>query len=78
MELQDHKDIVRDLSFSANGSLLFASCSMDGTVKLWDLADDGNMKKTLKSYSRHLHSCKWSPDSKKIAAVGSNKLVGCK
>lgn len=76
IELLDHKDVVRGISFAQDGSLLMASAARDGTVKLWDLKDDGNMYCTLRTGAKWNNSCKWSHNCKYLAAVGSNKMVG--
>lgn len=74
MELLDHKGIVRNLSFTVDGSLKLVSCSNDCTIKFWDLHDDGNMYKTLRFETNSMvFSCKWSPNCKQVAAVGMNK-----
>lgn len=75
IELLDHKDVVRGISFAQDGSLLMASAARDGTVKLWDLKDDGNMYCTLRTGAKWNNSCKWSHDCKYLAAVGSNKMA---
>ena len=52
-----------------------ASVSRDGTLKLWDLQDDGNMRKTLKGTSKWIYSCAWSPDATMICTVGDSRSV---
>lgn len=37
----DHTDIVRDLTFAPDGSLMLVSASRDKTLRVWDLKDDG-------------------------------------
>ncbi|XP_074640892.1 WD repeat and SOCS box-containing protein 1-like [Tubulanus polymorphus] len=74
-ELLDHKDVVRDLKFSPDGLLQLVSASRDGTVKVWDIVDDGNMKKTLRGNAKWVYSCVWSPDAKRLACVGNQKSV---
>lgn len=69
-ELIDHKSVVRDLRFAPDGSLILASASRDGTVKLWDLNDDGNMYKTLRSNCEWIYNIAWSPDTKMLVTVG--------
>ena len=76
LELLDHRGRVRGLSFSPDGSFQLVSASNDCTLKFWDLNLDGNMYKTLKfDKSSWVFDCKWSPNGKQIAAVGSNKHV---
>lgn len=79
MELMDHREIVKDLKFSPIDSLILLSASVDCTLKLWNLNDDGNMFKTLNE-NQNLHNssimcCDWSPDGKFVATGGNHKLV---
>jgi WD repeat/SOCS box-containing protein 1 len=69
----DHKDLVRDLKFTKDGSLLLASVSRDETIKLWNMYDDGNMYKTLKGHTGYVYACDWSPSSSLLCSVGSNR-----
>lgn len=41
LNLMDHTDIVRDLTFAPDGSLMLVSASTDKTLRVWDLKDDG-------------------------------------
>uniref|UniRef100_A0A671KWJ3 WD repeat and SOCS box-containing protein 1 n=1 Tax=Sinocyclocheilus anshuiensis TaxID=1608454 RepID=A0A671KWJ3_9TELE len=41
LNLMDHTDIVRDLTFAPDGSLVLVSASRDKTLRIWDLKDDG-------------------------------------
>lgn len=75
MELVDHKDVVRDLAFAPDHSLRLVSASRDMTLKVWELRNDGNMVKTLKGHTKWVFACKWSPDAKYVASVGSGKKV---
>ncbi|XP_013399182.1 WD repeat and SOCS box-containing protein 1 isoform X2 [Lingula anatina] len=74
-ELYDHKTVVRGLHFAPDGSLRLASASRDGTIKLWDMYDDGNMYKTLRPGCEWMYAARWSPDCQKIAGVGSARTV---
>lgn len=74
MDLLDHKNIVRGLDFSSDGSLKLVSCSNDCTIKFWDLLNDGNMFKTVRFDSNTMvFDCKWSPNNQQMAAVGMIK-----
>jgi len=83
LELIDHTDQVTKLSFAPDQSLTMASCSWDGTLKFWDLSDDGNMYKSFKvgdftdqrGITYKLSSLAWSPDAKRVAVVGTFKSV---
>lgn len=41
LNLMDHTNIVRDLTFAPDGSLMLVSASIDKTLRVWDLKDDG-------------------------------------
>uniref|UniRef100_A0A8D0L2Y0 Uncharacterized protein n=1 Tax=Sphenodon punctatus TaxID=8508 RepID=A0A8D0L2Y0_SPHPU len=42
--LSGHLDVVRDLSFAPNGSLILVSASRDKTLRVWDLSKDGRRR----------------------------------
>ncbi|XP_070573263.1 WD repeat and SOCS box-containing protein 1-like isoform X2 [Ptychodera flava] len=73
--LIDHKEVIRDLSFAPDGSLMLVSASRDKTLKVWDLNDDGNMAITLKGHPKWVFGCCFSPDTKLLVSVGSNKSI---
>lgn len=56
-------------SISSLGEL-FASCSDDRTVKIWN-PDNGECIKTLTEHTREVYTLKWSPESPMILATGS-------
>lgn len=43
LNLMDHTEVVRDLTFAPDGSLILVSASRDKTLRVWDLKDDGNV-----------------------------------
>lgn len=43
LDLADHIEVVRDLTFAPGGSLLLLSASRDNILRVWDLKGDGNM-----------------------------------
>ncbi len=71
--LFDHSECVRDLKFTKDGSLQLVSASRDGTIKLWNMYDDGNMYKTLKGHIGPVLTCDWSPTDNMICTGGSNR-----
>jgi len=75
LELMDHKEAVRDLAFAPDGSLRLATASLDHTLKVWDLRDDGNMFKTLKGHKNEVYWCCWSPNGRLMASAGVGKSV---
>jgi WD repeat and SOCS box-containing protein 1 len=73
--LCDHRDAIRDLKFTNEGSFQLASASKDCTIKLWDMFDDGNMYRTLSQHSSCVNSCDWSPSAPLLCSVGTNREV---
>ncbi|KAI1903668.1 hypothetical protein AGOR_G00029570 [Albula goreensis] len=75
LNLLDHTDVVRHLTFAPDGSLVLVSASRDRTLRVWDLKDDGNMVKALKGHPKAVHCCAFSPDSSVLCSVGAGKAV---
>ena len=79
-ELCDHAAQIVALNFAPDGSMRLASASRDGSVKLWDLEDGGNLVRTLRAPpgwgpAGGLNDCCWAPDARTLAAVGEFKSV---
>ncbi|XP_010592505.1 WD repeat and SOCS box-containing protein 1 isoform X2 [Loxodonta africana] len=75
LNLVDHTEVVRDLTFAPDGSLILVSASRDKTLRVWDLKDDGNMMKVLRGHQNWVYSCAFSPDSSVLCSVGASKAV---
>ncbi|OBS68610.1 hypothetical protein A6R68_02843 [Neotoma lepida] len=75
LNLVDHIEVVRDLTFAPDGSLILVSASRDKTLRVWDLKDDGNMMKVLRGHQNWVYSCAFSPDSSMLCSVGASKAV---
>ncbi|XP_069470712.1 WD repeat and SOCS box-containing protein 1 [Ambystoma mexicanum] len=75
LNLMDHTEIVRDLTFAPDGSLILVSASRDKTLRVWDLKDDGNMMKVLRGHQNWVFCCAFSPDSTILCSVGAGKAV---
>ncbi|ETE69779.1 WD repeat and SOCS box-containing protein 1 [Ophiophagus hannah] len=75
LNLMDHTEVVRHLTFAPDGSLVLVSASRDKTLRVWDLKDDGNMMKVLRGHPNWVYSCAFSPDSSILCSVGTNKTV---
>uniref|UniRef100_UPI003AAC3395 WD repeat and SOCS box-containing protein 1 isoform X2 n=1 Tax=Centroberyx gerrardi TaxID=166262 RepID=UPI003AAC3395 len=75
LNLMDHTDIVRDLTFAPDGSLMLVSASRDKTLRVWDLKDDGNMVKVLRGHQNWVYCSSFSPDSSILCSVGAGKAV---
>ncbi|XP_070762257.1 WD repeat and SOCS box-containing protein 1 isoform X3 [Enoplosus armatus] len=75
LNLMDHTDVVRDLTFAPDGSLMLVSASRDKTLRVWDLKDDGNMVKVLRGHQNWVYCSAFSPDSSMLCSVGASKAV---
>ncbi|XP_074016534.1 WD repeat and SOCS box-containing protein 1 isoform X2 [Numenius arquata] len=75
LNLMDHTEVVRDLTFAPDGSLILVSASRDKTLRVWDLKDDGNMMKVLRGHQNWVYGCAFSPDSSLLCSVGASKAV---
>ena len=75
VDLIDHRDVIRDVKFAPDASLRLLSASRDGTLKVWDLDDGGNMMRTLRVGAHWVYACVWSPDAKLACSVGHSKMV---
>ena len=64
---------VNSLSFSPDSKLL-ASGSMDGTVRLWDVADGSDLM-SLKGHSGPVWTVQFSPDGSFLASGGEDNIV---
>jgi len=85
LELLDHTDVIRDLSFAPDASLRLVSASRDGTLQVWQL-HDGRINGSVSSQrvtvrllaggqSKWMYGCCWSPDANLLASVGDNRSV---
>ncbi|XP_060928445.1 WD repeat and SOCS box-containing protein 1 [Limanda limanda] len=75
LNLMDHTDVVRDLTFAPDGSLMLVSASRDKTLRVWDLKDDGNMAKVLRGHQNWVYCSAFTPDSSILCSVGAGKAV---
>lgn len=62
-----HTDTIFECSFQPKSPDSLATCSYDGTVKIWNVPDL-TLTQTLYGTDCIIYSCSWSPDSKRIAA----------
>ncbi|KFV77407.1 WD repeat and SOCS box-containing protein 2, partial [Dryobates pubescens] len=73
--LLGHQDVVRDLSFAPNGSLILVSASRDKTLRVWDLSRDGRQIQVLSGHVQWVYCCSISPDCSMLCSVAGEKSV---
>lgn len=71
--LKGHTDVILRLSWSLRGGRL-ASCSVDRTVRIWDLPT-GELVQTLHGHSEGVNQAAWSPDQTMIATASFDQTV---
>ncbi|XP_071619867.1 WD repeat and SOCS box-containing protein 2 isoform X1 [Heliangelus exortis] len=71
--LVGHQDVVRDLSFAPNGSLILVSASRDKTLRVWDLSRDGRQVQVLSGHVQWVYCCSISPDCSMLCSVSGEK-----
>ncbi|NXA44246.1 WSB2 protein, partial [Eudromia elegans] len=85
--LLGHQDVVRDLSFAPNGSLILVSASRDKTLRVWDLSRDehggsgvtrappspGRQLQVLTGHVQWVYCCCISPDCRMLCSAAGEK-----
>ncbi|XP_065548671.1 WD repeat and SOCS box-containing protein 2 isoform X2 [Lathamus discolor] len=71
--LLGHEDVVRDLSFAPNGSLILVSASRDKTLRVWDLSRDGRQVQVLSGHVQWVYCCSISPDCSMLCSAAGEK-----
>uniref|UniRef100_A0A8V0X026 WD repeat and SOCS box containing 2 n=1 Tax=Gallus gallus TaxID=9031 RepID=A0A8V0X026_CHICK len=71
--LLGHQDVVRDLSFAPNGSLILVSASRDRTLRVWDLSRDGRQVQVLTGHVQWVYCCSISPDCSMLCSAAGEK-----
>ncbi|WP_232362560.1 caspase family protein [Desulfogranum mediterraneum] len=72
--LKSHTNVVQDLAFSPDGSLL-ASSSADKTVKLWTVADDFRLKSSLKGHQDDVYGVQFLADNRVVSVGDDEQLI---
>lgn len=73
--LSGHQDVVRDLSFTTNGSLILVSASRDKTLFVWDLKKDGKLIQVLVGHIQWVYCCSISPDCSMLCSAAGESSV---
>ena len=72
--MQGHKKSVEDVQFSPSQEQVLASCSVDQTVKLWDLrATQMKAQISWRAHDCDVNVISWSSTSKFLLASGDDK-----
>ena len=72
--LQSHKKSVEDVQFSPSQEHVLASCSVDQTVKLWDLrATQMKAQISFRAHDCDVNVLSWNATSKFLLASGDDK-----
>ena len=71
--LEGHTGSVLAVAFAPDGKVL-ASCSRDGTVKLWDAAT-GKAQRTLTEHDGDVYAVAFSPKGDLLASGGRDKDI---
>ncbi|TAQ84979.1 hypothetical protein B7494_g6687 [Chlorociboria aeruginascens] len=71
--LKGHRKGVAQVRFSPDGRWI-ASCSADGTSKIWDAATGKHMR-TLEGHLAGISTIAWSPDSNTLASGSDDKTI---
>jgi hypothetical protein len=73
-QLTGHTATVNDVAFSPDGKLL-VSASLDGTVRLWDVASGNQRGEPLTGHNVEVFGVAFSPDGKLLASAGEDETV---
>ena len=71
--LRGHNGVVREVAWSPNGNIL-ASCSVDGTVRLWN-PNSGINYKVFRGHTESVQAVAFSPDGTTLASGSYDKTV---
>ncbi|KAI1302129.1 protein with putative role during mitosis [Mortierella claussenii] len=72
--LKGHTKSVQDIAFDAKGNYL-VSCSIDLSIKIWDLQQDYKCIKTLHAHDHSVSSVAFLPSGDLIASASRDKTI---
>merc|ERR1712217_613573 len=70
---QDHNNSVEDLQWSPKEKTVFASCSVDKTIRIWDIRV--NQKRSclnIKAHVRDINTISWNTLTDRLLVSGSD------
>ncbi|CAG8557879.1 5565_t:CDS:10 [Funneliformis mosseae] len=71
--IEGHKEAIRDLSFAPTDTK-FATCSDDGTIKIWDF-NEGIEEKSLSGHGWDVKAVDWHPYKSLLASGSKDNLI---
>jgi WD40 repeat protein len=72
--LKGHKDVINNLEFSPDGNYL-ASASADGTVIIWAVKSNFNLRHTLVYHTKNIYGISFSHDRKYLASASYDAAI---
>lgn len=76
MVLEGHEGAVLGLSSNPITKQILASCSIDESIKLWDIHSGKNLQ-TFKVHADKVQDVQWNPAEESIIASGSYDKTAC-